>query len=336
MIFICSMMALLLGYGPLQDFVPFHDPSPHRTQFVSVAPDVQLEVLDWGGSGRPLVFLAGYLTAHAYDDIASKLTDIVHVYGITRRGLGASSKPHSGYTATESAEDVFRVLDALKLEKPVMVGHSFGGQDLNVLGAKYVDRIGGLVYLASAEDTSLGSLTSLTDHVEQQLDSNKLPEGLRAQSNPDMSSFGAYRDWQRKTFGMAFPETELRQIYAANPDGSMGRYLVSKEVRDALFAGLRAPDYAAIRVPVLALFPVPVRLDDQINRYKPQNAEEGVALGFKYGLDLAWLARNKDALKRALPGARVIEVPGANVYIFLSNEADVLRELRAFLVQVGR
>ena len=80
---------------------------------------------------------------------------------------------------------------------------------------------------------------------------------------------------------------------------------------------------------------MPLSLDDQINRYKPQNAEERVALGFKYGIDLAWLARNRDALKRSLPGARVIEVPGANAYIFLSNEADVLRELHAFLAQLA-
>jgi pimeloyl-ACP methyl ester carboxylesterase len=163
--------------------------SPHQTQFVSVEPGVQLEVLDWGGNGRPMVFLAGYLTAHVYDEIAPKLTNIAHVYGITRRGLGASSKPRSGYTARESAEDVLRVLDALKLEKPVLAGHSFGGQDLHVIGAKYPERIAGLVYLASAEDTSLGSLS---DHVEQQLDLNKLPKALRAQSPPDMSSFAAY------------------------------------------------------------------------------------------------------------------------------------------------
>jgi non-heme chloroperoxidase len=326
-----TILAFALGYATSQDSVPFRDSSPHRTQLVSVGPDVQLEVLDWGGTGRAVVFLAGYLTAHVYDEIAPKLTDIAHVYGITRRGLGHSSKPPSGYTATESAQDVLRVLDALRLEKPVLAGHSFGGQDLHVVGATYPDRTGGLVYLASAEDTSLGSLT---DGVEQQLDPNKLPEALRAQSHPDMSSFTAYRDWQRKNFGMAFPESELRQLYAANPDGSIGQYLVSKQVRDALFAGLQAPDYAAIRVPVLALFPVPARLDDQISKYKPQNAEEGVTLGFKYGLDLAWLARNKDAIKRSLPGARVIEVPGANVYIFLSDEADVLRELRAFLAQL--
>jgi non-heme chloroperoxidase len=32
-----------------------------------------------------------------------------------------------------------------------------------------------------------------------------------------------------------------------------------------------------------------------------------------------------------LPSARVVRLPGANHYVFLSNEADVLREMRAFL-----
>src|ERR1700722_12054445 len=35
------------------------DPSPHTKQFVTVDKDVKLEVLDWGGSGRPLVLLTG-------------------------------------------------------------------------------------------------------------------------------------------------------------------------------------------------------------------------------------------------------------------------------------
>ena len=65
---------------------------------VTVDEGVQLEVLDWGGSGRPLILLAGSgVTAHIYDDIAPKLTDRSHVYGITRRGFGASAHPSSGY-----------------------------------------------------------------------------------------------------------------------------------------------------------------------------------------------------------------------------------------------
>ena len=63
------------------------DPSPHTTRFVSVEKDVRLEVLDWGGSGRPLVLLAGGGdTAHVFDDFAPKLTASFHVYGVTRRG----------------------------------------------------------------------------------------------------------------------------------------------------------------------------------------------------------------------------------------------------------
>ena len=45
------------------------DPSPHTRRFVRVEKSVRLEVLDWGGSGRPLVLLAGGGdTAHVFDD----------------------------------------------------------------------------------------------------------------------------------------------------------------------------------------------------------------------------------------------------------------------------
>ena len=304
----------------------YKDPSPHRIEFVTVADGVRVEVLDWGGSGRPVVFLAGYLTAHAYDEISPKLTDAAHVYGITRRGLGASSKPPSGYSAKESAADVVRALDALKLEKPLLVGHSFGGQDAGVIGAEYPDRISGIVYLDSAEDISLGPVSAAASSPAN------LPETQRTPFKPDMSSIAAYRESQRKGAGMAFPESEVRQLHEVNPDGTLGRYLVAKEVRDAMFKGLlSSPPYGRIRVPVLALYATPPPLDEQIKRHKPANIEEAAAMGFKYGLDLAWAARNGDSLKRGIPGARVVEVPGAKTYIFLTNEADVLRELRAFL-----
>src|SRR5215472_14488508 len=51
------------------------DSSPHSVQFVAVDDNVKLEVLDWGGSGRPLVLLAGLgNTAHIFDRFALKLT----------------------------------------------------------------------------------------------------------------------------------------------------------------------------------------------------------------------------------------------------------------------
>ncbi len=75
------------------------DPSPHTAQFVTVDNNVKLEVLDWGGSGRPLVLLAGLgNTAHVFDKFAPRLTATYHVYGITRRGFGVSGAPASGYS----------------------------------------------------------------------------------------------------------------------------------------------------------------------------------------------------------------------------------------------
>jgi pimeloyl-ACP methyl ester carboxylesterase len=124
------------------------DPVHHTTRFVTVDKDVRLEVLDWGGSGRPLVLLAGMgNTAHVFDSLAPKLIDRFHVYGITRRGFGASSVPASGYTADRLADDVLQVIEALQLNRPVLAGHSVAGEELSSIGSRHPEKVAGLVYL---------------------------------------------------------------------------------------------------------------------------------------------------------------------------------------------
>src|SRR5262245_6774246 len=86
-------LLLIALLAPLYSQQPasWHDPSPHTVQFVTVDKDVRLEVLDWGGTGRPVVLLAGGgNTAHVFDEFAPKLRADYHIYGITRRGFGAS------------------------------------------------------------------------------------------------------------------------------------------------------------------------------------------------------------------------------------------------------
>src|SRR4051812_26114681 len=94
-----------------------HAPGATATaQLVQVGDGVQIETLDWGGRGRAVVLLAGSgNTAHVYDDFAPKLADQchVHVYGITRRGYGVSSKPEGGYSVPELAEDDWHVIQSL-------------------------------------------------------------------------------------------------------------------------------------------------------------------------------------------------------------------------------
>ena len=110
--------------------------------------NVELEVLEWGRSGRPVVLLAGGGdTAHVFDQFAPRLAAHYHVYGITRRGFGASGFSASAYGADRLGDDVLAVLDALKLDRPVLVGHSIAGEELGSVGARHPDRVAGLVYL---------------------------------------------------------------------------------------------------------------------------------------------------------------------------------------------
>ena len=46
--------------------------------------------------------------------------------------------------------------------------------------------------------------------------------------------------------------------------------------------------------------------------------------------------RAQQDLRAAIPSANIIELTGANLFMFLSNEADVLREIGAFAQTVNR
>jgi non-heme chloroperoxidase len=115
---------------------------------VEVEKGVRLQVLDWGGSGRAVVLLAGIgNTAHVFDDFAQRLAKSYRVYGITRRGYGESSVPDAGYGTDRLADDVMAVIQTLKIKHPIVIGHSIAGLELSSIGSRYADRIGGLVYL---------------------------------------------------------------------------------------------------------------------------------------------------------------------------------------------
>ena len=92
----------------------------------------RLEVLDWGGSGKPLVFLAGSGdTGIVWMASLRSSPSRHHVYGITRRGFGASSRPapaNGNYSADHLGDDVLAVMKALHIDRPVLVGHSMAGR----------------------------------------------------------------------------------------------------------------------------------------------------------------------------------------------------------------
>jgi non-heme chloroperoxidase len=305
----------------------WHDPSPHHITFVTVHNGVKLELLDWGGTGRAVVLLAGYQTAHEYDDIAPKLTAFCHVYGITRHGFGASSRPDSGYNAQRSAEDVLQVLDALKLDHPVLAGHSFGGLDLLTIGAQHPALIAGLVFLDSGDDPTL----PFSAYGVEEVDTKRLPASMTTpEPQPDNSSFQAFRKSELKAHGVMMPEAELCQRYPINSDGSIGEDSTPKWVRDAIYAGIQKPKYSNIHAPVLAILAVPLQLDEQFKKYQPRTEDERAAMEQKYAMGEAFTKRTAQDLERN-PNARIVTLPGASTYVFLSNENDTVHQMHSFV-----
>jgi pimeloyl-ACP methyl ester carboxylesterase len=383
------------------------DSSPHAVQFVMVDHDVRLEVLDWGGTGRPLELLSGLGgDAHDFDQFAPKLTPSYHVLGITRRGFGASSVPAAGYSADRLGDDVLEVLAALKVSRPVLVGESIGGEELSSIGFRHPEKVTGLIYLDAGYayafyddsrgdlDVDLDEVRSKLDTVQQKQDSDAaqqltetdLPrlmrdlqklqprnpsavdgiwlgpglQSLRVQitvksdasgqeqctfDSVDQNAFGllcAKVVFSAPEFSFEVPSVQASYAGKLSADGqslsgsfiAAGMTVPLNLVRQATRIAQPLPPQGA---PAQAIF--------QGQRRFPAITEVPILAIFAYPHDLASSYGNEaaarateerdaaqvSAFERAMPSARVVRLAYANHVVFRSNEADVLREINAFL-----
>ncbi len=318
-------MLLVLLAVPLHSQQPavWKDPSPHITRFVTVDKNVRLEVLDWGGSGKPLVLLAGGGdTAHVFDEFAPKLMASFHVYGITRRGFGESGFSASEYGADRLGDDVLAVLDSLKLKRSVLVGHSIAGEELSSIASRYPNRVAGLVYLEAGYPYAFDNGKGPTMQEFQDISGPQPP----SPGESDLAGFSALQRYYLRVLGFTYPEAEIRQQWDSTSDGRLGKQ------RDfpgyaTVMAGMKK--FTDIPVPALVIFGIPHGQGNWVdNSTDPKVCEAAKA----YSAALTALTeRQAKAFENAVPTARVVRLRGAHHYVFLSNEADVLREMRPFL-----
>lgn len=300
------------------------DESPHTVHFVTVDGNVKLEVLDWGGgSGRALVLLAGLGdTAHVYDQFATKFTSTYHVYGITRRGFGASSVPESGYSADRLGDDVLEVIDSLGLTRPILVGHSIAGQELSSVGSRHPEKVAGLVYLEAAYfyayyDRSRGNLTLDALDVQRKLDQLQPGNGPADQ-----------RSLIRELLNDDLPQLQkdlketLKDLEGAPPPPPQPPASSGFSPTHAILDG--AQKYTKIPVPVLAICAFPRRLG-------PEMGDDSASRDAARARMLRLAGAQIKAFRSGVPSARVVTLPDADHYIYRSNEADIVREINLFV-----
>lgn len=123
-----------------------------KSDFVHVN-GIRLHYLDWGGKGSTLIFLTGMgSSAYIYNKFGPRFTGRFRVLALTRRGHGDSDYPETGYDADTLTEDIRQFMNALKIQKAVLAGHSLAGVELTHFAATHPERVEKLVYLGALDD----------------------------------------------------------------------------------------------------------------------------------------------------------------------------------------
>ena len=293
------------------------DSSPHSVQFVPVEGGAELEVLDWGGLGRPLILLAGTGdTAHAFDTFAPKLTGQNHVYGITRKGFGASSKPtpaNGNYSADRLGDDVLAVIQALRIDRPVLVGHSIAGEELSSIGSRFPNKVSGLIYLDAVASWSFYDPA----HPQVEIEMNGIKTRIE-----EIEAGGVDEQEKLRELETAIAKFEP-VLHQSNEDvKTMPPLPPRPPIQAAMNFGVEK--YTSIPVPVLAILACP----HDWSHFFPNDPERRAA---RLAADTAACSARAESFARGVPTARVVRIPNADHYVHRSNEAQVIDEMKKFL-----
>lgn len=137
------LAAYLLALGAAASAAPIDQSGWNaRKQKVRLANGVTLAYVELGDpKGEPLLLLHGYTdTSRSWTPVAPYL--LRHRLLIPdQRGHGASDAPACCYSATVFAEDARLFLDAMKVEKAAVAGHSLGSMVAMTLAAEHPGRV---------------------------------------------------------------------------------------------------------------------------------------------------------------------------------------------------
>lgn len=174
----------------------------HIIKSVELPNHVELQYAEQGDrSGTPVLFLHGITDSwRSFELILPHLPPSIHAFALSQRGHGDSARPATGYHPRDFAADVAAFMDARKLDRAVIVGHSMGSYIAQRFAIDYPERALGLVLV--------GSFTTLAGNAgvaELHVDVSNLTEPV----DP-----GFVREFQQSTVARPVPDEFLDTIVA--------------------------------------------------------------------------------------------------------------------------
>ncbi|HSN88414.1 MAG TPA: alpha/beta hydrolase [Thermoanaerobaculia bacterium] len=303
-----SLFALLLTLIPLAASAAA---SPEdlglSSHSVKLETGIDMHYVEKGtGKGNVLIFLHGYTDSwRSFERNLPLVSDRFHVYALDQRGHGDSSKPECCYSQTDFAADVLAFMDALKIRKATLVGHSMGSFIAHKVAVLEPSRVERLVLIGGAA-TSAGNEVILG-----------LNEAVQALEDPIDPVF--VDEFQTSTF---WPGNGVPREFI---DTAVSESLkVPASVWKQALAGLLAEDHSAdlgkVTAPTLILwgdqdgiFPFgdQQRLDilipdSTLKLYVPESFPESAGPGSTgHGLHVEWPQRFVDELESFLRRPKV-------------------------------
>jgi pimeloyl-ACP methyl ester carboxylesterase len=228
------------------------------------------------GRGRPIVFIHGaLLNSDLWQRQFETLSHRYQCIAYDLRGHGRSGKtPIKRYSAALFARDLLAILDALRIEKPILCGLSLGGMIAQTFAARYPHRVRGLILC----NTAISTRYHLSDRLIGEFVGIVTPSAVNLLGTKRLRFFtqfmNGHRKWMSQTEdGVQFAEKAIAMIEPAEV------VKIINAVRTFHSVFLRRP-----AIPVLMI-----------------NGEE----------DSPLILRQATILQRVYPGSRYVLIPGA-------------------------
>jgi pimeloyl-ACP methyl ester carboxylesterase/tetratricopeptide (TPR) repeat protein len=164
---------------------------------------VVLQVAERGPvDGEPLLLLHGFTDSwFSYSPVLDRLPANYRAIVPSQRGHGDSDRPACCYRLADFAADAVALLDALKIERATVVGHSMGSIVAQRVAIEHPDRVSRLVLVASAATVGTETVLEFIQAV-QALTDPIAPEFIR-----DFQASTAYKPLPPAFFERVLQET---------------------------------------------------------------------------------------------------------------------------------
>ena len=147
-----------------------HDPAIAYRSANIVLRRQRFHFLEWGDPAAPPIVLlhGGHQSAHSWDLVSLHLARKYRVLALDQRGHGDSEWARDvEYSNREMALDALAFMDAMALERPILIGHSMGGRNSLLLTKQAPGRLRALVIVDVGPEVSDRGRAAIAGFVQE-------------------------------------------------------------------------------------------------------------------------------------------------------------------------